>query len=540
MTKIAGRSLIGFREGGGSGEPLYASDPTTGQSLQPGFIAATPEEVDIAVRLSSDAFANYSRTPGRVRGALLRMIAKKVESIAGEIVERANRETALPPARLQGETARTCAQLRLFADVAEEGSWVEARIDRADPDRKPAPKPDIRSLLRPLGPVVVFGASNFPLAFSVAGGDTASALASGNTVIVKAHAAHPGTSELVGQMVRESVRECGLPEGVFSLLFGSGAEIGTCLMKHPLVKAGGFTGSRTAGRILMDVAASRPEPIPFYAEMSSTNPVFILPGALRERGDSIATGLHTSFTLGAGQFCTKPGMIFLPDGKDASIFTDKLRQLVSGSAPFHLLTKAIYSSYDFALAGRKAKAAVNVVAEAPKTATGSGFAVGAALFATDADTFLGSDLDAEIFGPTTLLVRHSDRDQIFRIARSLEGHLTATIHGTEEDLRDFAELISILEGKVGRLVFNGFPTGVEVSHAMVHGGPYPSTSDGRSTSVGTRAIFRFTRPVCYQGFPEQALPEELKDSNPLGIWRMLDGQMSREGTLPAPVAQRAG
>ncbi len=540
MTKIAGRSLIGFREGGGSGEPLYASDPTTGQSLQPGFIAATPEEVDIAVRLSSDAFAPYSRTPGRVRGALLRMIAKKVESIAGEIVERANRETALPPARLQGETARTCAQLRLFADVAEEGSWVEARIDRADPDRKPAPKPDIRSLLRPLGPVVVFGASNFPLAFSVAGGDTASALASGNTVIVKAHAAHPGTSELVGQMVRESVRECGLPEGVFSLLFGSGAEIGTSLMKHPLVKAGGFTGSRTAGRILMDVAASRPEPIPFYAEMSSTNPVFILPGALRERGESIATGLHTSFTLGAGQFCTKPGMVFLPDGKDASIFTDKLRQLVSGSALFHLLTKAIYSSYDSALAGRKGKAAVNVVAEAPKTTTGTGFAVGAALFATDADTFLGSDLNAEIFGPTTLLVRHSDRDQIFRIARALEGHLTATIHGTEEDLRDCAELTSILEGKVGRLVFNGFPTGVEVSHAMVHGGPYPSTSDGRSTSVGTRAIFRFTRPVCYQGFPERALPEELKDSNPLGIWRMLDGQMSREGTLPAPVAQRAG
>ena len=538
MTKLAGRSLIGFRQGNGSGEPLCATDPATGHCLQPGFIAATKEEVDLAARLSSEAFVAYSRTPGRVRGAFLRTIATKIESIAGEIVERAGRETALPPARLQGETARTCAQLRLFAEVAEEGSWVSARIDSADPDRKPLPRPDIRSMLRPLGPVVVFGASNFPLAFSVAGGDTASALAGGNPVIVKAHAAHPGTSELVGQMVRDSVRECGLPEGAFSLLFGTGAEIGVALMKHPLVKGGGFTGSRTAGRILMDVAGSRPEPIPFYAEMSSTNPVFILPGALRERSESIAAGLHTSFTMGAGQFCTKPGMVFFPQSSEAASFTDKLRQLVGGSAPFHLLTKSIYSSYDSALAGRKNNTAVSLVAEAPKAAPACGFAVGAALFETDADTFLSSDLDAEIFGPTTLLVRHSKRDQILEIARSLEGQLTATIHGTAQDLHDFADLIAILEGRVGRLVFNGFPTGVEVCPAMVHGGPYPSTSDGRSTSVGTRAIFRFTRPVCYQGFPDDALPEELKDSNRSGIWRMVDGQMTREATVPAPLAPR--
>jgi|HubBroStandDraft_2_1064218.scaffolds.fasta_scaffold16360_2 alpha-ketoglutaric semialdehyde dehydrogenase len=532
MAKLSGRSLIGFREGNGSSEPLYATDPTTGQHLQPGFISATAEEVELAVTLAAEAFAAYSRVPGRARGAFLRKIAANIESIAGDVVERAGKETALPPARLQGETARTCAQLRLFAEVAEEGSWVAARIDNADPNRKPAPKPDIRSMLRPLGPVVVFGASNFPLAFSVAGGDTASALASGNPVIVKAHAAHPGTSELVGQMVRESVRECGLPEGVFSLLFGSGAQIGTALMKHPLVKAGGFTGSRAAGRVLMDVAAARPEPIPFYAEMSSTNPVFILPGALRERGENIATGLHTSFTLGAGQFCTKPGMVFLPHGNDAARFTDKLRQMVAASAPFHLLTGAIHSSYDSALAQRKTGAGVTLVAEAPK-AVQQGFAVNSALFETDADTFMGSQLDGEIFGPTTLLVRHSNREQILEIARALEGHLTATIHGTAQDLREFADLIAILEGKVGRLVFNGFPTGVEVCHAMVHGGPYPSTSDGRSTSVGTRAIFRFTRPVCYQGFPDDALPAELKDANPLGIWRMVDGEMTRDATLPS-------
>jgi 2,5-dioxopentanoate dehydrogenase len=527
MAKLSGRSLIGFREGTGVGEARYASNPTTGERLPPGFIPATAEEVELAARLAAAAFDVYQHVSGRDRGAFLRTIAAKIESIAGEVVERAGQETALPRARLQGETARTCAQLRLFAQVAEEGSWVQARIDRADPNRTPAPKPDVRSLLRPLGPVVVFGASNFPLAFSVAGGDTASALAGGNTVIVKAHAAHPGTSELVGRAVQDSVRECGLPEGVFSLLFGSGPQIGTALMKHPLVKAGGFTGSRAAGRILMDVAAARPEPIPFYAEMSSTNPVFILPGALRERGENIAAGLHASFTLGAGQFCTKPGMVFLPQGSGAAAFAQKLHQLVAGSAPFHLLTKAIHSSYDSAIAARKTDAAVKLVAEGPQAAAGASFAVSSALFETDAAAFLDSELDAEIFGPTTLLVEHSSRDQVLAIARSLEGHLTATIHGTEEDLREFADLIAILESKVGRLVFNGFPTGVEVTHAMVHGGPYPSTSDGRSTSVGSQAIFRFTRLVCYQGFPDRALPDALKDGNPLGIWRMLDGEMSR-------------
>lgn len=524
-TKLSGRSLIGSHEGAGSGDPLYAWDPTTGKQLQPGFIPATGEEIERAVQRAADAFKLYSRKSGRERAAFLRTIASKIESITNEIVERAAQETALPVTRLQGETARTCGQLRLFAQVAEEGSWVNARIDHADPERKPLPKLDIRSLMRPLGPVVVFGASNFPLAFSVAGGDTASALAGGNSVIVKAHAAHPGTGELVGRAVQESVRECGLPEGVFSLLFGHGSEVGTALMKHPLVRAGGFTGSRTAGRILMDIAASRPEPIPFYAEMSSTNPVFILPGALLERAENIASGLYASFTLGAGQFCTKPGMVFLGKGPDADKFVAKLGEFVTASSRFHLLTHAIHSSYDLAIAQRKTDPAVTTLAE--KEGSGAGFCANPALFETDATNFLGSDLDAEIFGPTTLLVRHSNRDQILEIAQSLEGHLTATVHGTERDLRDFADLIAILETKVGRLIFNGFPTGVEVTHAMVHGGPYPSTSDGRSTSVGSQAIFRFTRLVCYQGFPDSALPDELKEANPLGIWRMVDGNMRK-------------
>jgi alpha-ketoglutaric semialdehyde dehydrogenase len=528
MSKLSGRSLIGFREGSGTKQSIFAVNPLSGARLQPGYISATEEEVELAVRLAADAFHIFRRTSGRERGALLRKIAEKLEAISADIVDRAGQETALPQARLQGEVARTCGQLRLFAKVAEEASWVHARIDRADPDRKPAPKPDIRSMLRPLGPVVVFGASNFPLAFSVAGGDTASALASGNTVIVKAHEAHPGTSELVGRAVQESVKECGLPEGVFSLLFSGGFEMGTTLINHPLVKAGGFTGSRSGGRALMDVAASRPEPIPFYAEMSSTNPVFILPGALQERAESIAAGLHASFTLGGGQFCTKPGIVFVPDGSDAQKLNATLQQLVTGSAPFHLLTKGIKASYDRAVAARKGEASVDLVAEGSKATEDAAFAVNPALFETDATSFLEADLESEIFGPTTLLVQHSSREQMLEIARSLEGHLTATIHGTESDLQEFAELVAILESKVGRLVFNGFPTGVEVTHAMVHGGPYPSTSDGRSTSVGSQAIFRFARLVCYQGFPDSALPEELKDANPLGIWRMIDGETVRQ------------
>ena len=416
-----------------------------------------------------------------------------------------------------------------------------ARIDRADPDHKPSPRPDIRSILRPLGPAVVFGASNFPLAFSVAGGDTASALAAGNPVIVKGHSAHPGTGELVGRAMQDAVRQCNLPQGVFSLLFDRGNDVGVALVKHPGIKAGGFTGSRTAGMILMNLACSRPEPIPFYAEMSSTNPVFILPGALRENSDKIAAGLHASVTLGAGQFCTKPGMVFVPEGVDASKFTGKLQEAIRGSAPFHLLTELIRSSYGSGIETRKAKSSLRLVSETQPVGSGEDASVGAALFETDAQSFLQDPgLAAEIFGPSTLVVHHSKREQVLEIARNLEGHLTATIHGTEKDLRDFSDLLAILEGKAGRLIFNGFPTGVEVSHAMVHGGPFPATSDGRSTSVGSQAIYRFCRPVCYQGFPDATLPDELRGNNPLGIWRMVDGQMTKESVLQSHRLDAAG
>jgi NADP-dependent aldehyde dehydrogenase len=523
-ANLTGKSLIGTREASGAGEPFHAFDPTTGQELQPTFHSASGEEIDAAARLAAEAFESYQRASGRERGALLRKIAGNIEAISAELVDRAGRETALPQARLQSETARTCGQLRLFAQVAEEGSWVQARIDRPDPGRKPLPKPDVRSMLRPIGPVVVFGASNFPLAFSVAGGDTASALAAGNPVIVKAHPAHPGSSELVGRAIQQSIRESRLSEGLFSLLFDAGTRVGTELVKHPLIKAGGFTGSRKAGRALMDVAAARPEPIPFFAEMSSTNPLFVLPGALRERGDAIAAGLHASFTLGAGQFCTKPGIVFVPQGAESNAFAQKLNQLVAGSTPSTLLTGGIGSSYNAAVANRKT--AAKLIAEGAQ-ADAAGFVAHTSLFETDADSFLRSDLQDEIFGPTTLVVKHSSREQVLAIARSLEGQLTATVHGTEQDLAEYSDLLAILETKVGRIVFNAFPTGVEVSHAMIHGGPYPSTSDPRFTSVGSQAIFRFARPVCYQGFPDSALPEELKNANPLGIWRMVDGEMTR-------------
>jgi 2,5-dioxopentanoate dehydrogenase len=511
-----------------AGVSFRAANPRTGESMPPDFFSAGAEQVNLASELAHEAFAIYSQTSGREKARFLRAIAARIDGAVDELVERAEQETALPKPRLQSETARTSGQLRLFAQVVEEGSWLMARIDRADAASKP-PKPDLRSMLHPLGPVVVFGASNFPLAFSVAGGDTASALAAGNPVIVKAHPAHPGTSELVGQLVRESVQDCNLPEGVFSLLLDSGTEVGVALVKHPLVKAVGFTGSHKGGRAIMDAAAARPEPIPVFAEMGSTNPVFILPGVLRENGANISSGMYKSFTLGAGQFCTKPGIVFLPENEDAATFVDSLKKSVLESGQFNMLTSGIRSAYQSATGRRKTETGVTLLAERPAGGNDQELGVSATMFEADTKSFLQNPgLSAEVFGPATLIVRHSSRAQVLEIARNLSGHLTATIHGTEADLHEFSDLIAILKDKVGRLVFNGFPTGVEVSHAMVHGGPYPATSDGRSTSVGSQAIFRFSRALCYQGFPESTLPDELRNSNPLGIWRMVDGEMMKE------------
>ena len=521
--KLTGRSIIGSRRGETTTASLHGFNPATGETLEPAYHAASAAEVDRAAQLANAAFSSYSQTTGQSRAQFLRQIAANIESLGDTLIARATQETGLPEGRIRTETGRTCNQLRLFADLVEEGSWVDARIDHADPGRTPIPKPDVRSMLRPLGPVVVFGASNFPLAFSVAGGDTASALAAGNPVIVKAHHAHPGTSELVGLAVSDAVRSSELHEGVFSLLYGSGTDVGTALVKHPLIKAGGFTGSRAGGRALFDAASSRAEPIPFYAEMSSVNPVVILPQALQTRLEPIAVGLHGSVTLGAGQFCTNPGLVFLPNGSSASAFVERLGELMSGTPEQTMLTPGIRSSYEKGLANRGGQTGVATVMR--KSAAGD-CAAATAVFRIDAPGYLeNSKLSEEIFGPTTLIVSYENERQLLELARSLEGQLTATVHGSEDDLNANQELLSILESKAGRLLFNGFPTGVEVCHAMVHGGPYPATSDGRSTSVGTRAIFRFTRQVCFQSFPDSALPDELKEENPLGVWRLVDGKL---------------
>ena len=526
--ELHGRSLIGLTAGSGDGNVFHGMNPADGSELAPAYYSATVEELGKAARLADRAFLKYSEVPANQRAAFLRTIAARIQALEEQLTARMVQESGLSLGRARSELGRTTGQLRLFADVIAEGSWVNARIDPALPDRNP-PRPDIRSLLRPLGPVAIFCASNFPLAFSVAGGDTTSALAAGNPVVVKAHPAHPGTAELVGVALRESVREHRLPEGVFSLLFDAGIEIGTALVRHPAIKAVGFTGSRAGGLALMKAASSRPEPIPFYAEMSSTNPVFVLSGAMKAHREQIASGVHASMTLGAGQFCTKPGLVIMNDDADGREFTSKLGELVSASHEFTLLTSGIQKVYERSADQRTSSGRVRKIAAGATSRLDSGFHVPVLAHETSADELLADpNLSAELFGPSTLVVKYSTREQMLEIAQRLEGHLTATIHGTEQDLAENKDLMEILERKVGRLVFNGFPTGVEVSHAIVHGGPFPATSDGRSTSVGSMAIGRFTRPVCYQDFPNQALPTELQNRNPLGIWRMVDGNITRD------------
>lgn len=521
-TNVSGQSIIGFGRGKETAETFRAFNPKTGEEIEPVFYSATLQELDSAAQSANEARIAYGKLSGKDRAVFLRKIADNIEALGETLIKRAALETGLPDDRILIERGRTCFTLRMFADLVEKGDWVDARIDLPNPERKPLPKPDVRSMLRPIGTVAVFCASNFPLAYSVAGGDTASALAAGCPVIVNAHFAHPGTAELVGLAVSEAVKSGNLPEGVFSLIFSKGYEIGQALVKHPLVKAVGFTGSRAGGRTLMDIAAARPEPIPVYAEMSSVNPVFILPSAIREKYDLILKGLHNSVTNNGGQFCTKPGLVFLPDQPQTKNFTEEFSRMISQSPKYSLLTKGIYHSYKKLSGERKTN-----TARAENEL--SGFDVNPLLFETTAENFLSDPkLTEEIFGPTTLFVHVDRQENLLKIAREIEGQLTATVWGTPEDLIEYEDWIKILETKVGRLIFNGYPTGVEVGDAIVHGGAYPATSDGRTSAVGTRAIRRFCRFVCYQNFPDAALPDELKSENPLGISRMIDGVLSRE------------
>jgi NADP-dependent aldehyde dehydrogenase len=522
VVLLRGEMLIGARAVRGAGTPIQGSDPATGQQLDPPFGTATARELEEACQLAADAFDSFRNTPLTARSRFLRAIGDNILALGEELVERTCAETGLPRGRVEGERARTVGQLRMFADVVEDGSFLDARIDPAIEERKPIRRPDIRQRHIGLGPVAVFGASNFPLAFSVAGGDTASALAAGCPVIVKAHSAHPGTSELVGRAVQRAVKEQGLHEGVFSLLFGSGNIVGSGLVRDARIKAAGFTGSRKGGLALLAIAQNRPEPIPFYGEMSSINPVILLPHALASRPREMAGSFVAALTLGAGQFCTNPGVILAVEGPGLAEFTSEVTRALSEVAAAPMLTRDIHAAYQ---AGVQRLAEHVRVQRLTHKGAASPCHCDPALFTTDAASFRQHrELSEEIFGAAALIVRCRDISELRSIVQELEGQLTVSVHLTDADLDAARGLLPLLELKAGRIIVNGFGTGVEVGHAMVHGGPFPATSDARTTSVGSLAIHRFLRPVAYQDLPDALLPESLRDANPLGIGRLLNGQ----------------
>ena len=509
----------------GTGTEVRGFDPAAGSPLEPVYRHGDAADVEAACAAADAAFGPYRATGSEQRAQFLESIATNIEAVADVLVPRAVAESGLPQGRIAGEVGRTTGQLRLFAAVLREGSWNGARIDPAMPDRTPAPRADIRQRAVPLGPVAVFGASTFPLAFSVAGGDTASALAAGCPVVVKAHDAHPGTSEIVGRAITKAVSDAGLPAGTFSLLFGSGRALGTALVTDPRIKAVGFTGSRSGGTALVAAAAGRPEPIPVYAEMSSINPVFLLAGALSTRAAELGKAFVGSLTLGSGQFCTNPGLVIAVDGPDLDTFVAAAGEALAQAAPTPMLTPNIAKSYADGVSDLSG--AADVVARGKDSENTT--SCQAALFATDAASFVSSEvLQAEVFGASGLVIRCADTAEVTSVASKLEGQLTATLHTDDADNDEAARLLSVLELKAGRILFNGWPTGVEVGYAMVHGGPFPATSDSRTTSVGASAIERFLRPVAYQDVPKSLLPSAIADGNPDQIWRRIDGRLSQD------------
>ena len=534
---LTGANLIGTRESREGTSGFRGLDPRRGEPLDPEFREATPFEVDAAGRAAEGAFGEYALVSPAGRAAFLRKVAEGIAGLGDALLDRTESETALPRPRLESERARTANQARLFADLVEEGSWVDARIDPARPDRQPLPRPDLRRMLVPLGPVAVFGASNFPLAFSVAGGDTVSALAAGCPVVVKAHPAHPGTSEMVARAILAAASATGMPDGVFSIVHGPSPAVGQGLVTHPAIQAVGFTGSFRGGKSLYDVAAARPQPIPVFAEMGSANPVFVLPDALATRGEAIAGALATSVTLGSGQFCTSPGLAFVLRSEASDAFVERLGSLLAAAPAGTMVHPGIKSAYDTELEAVLALPGVRLAARSTASGPRADTEARPALLVAD-DAAWGAQprLGEEIYGPVTLAVRCATSDALLAAARSLHGHLTATVHATERDLAEHGGLLRILARRVGRVILNGVPTGVEVAPAMHHGGPWPATTDPRATSVGTAAIFRFARPVCFQDFPDPALPEELRDENPRGIWRLVDGRPTRDPVRRARTA----
>ncbi|HEV2708713.1 MAG TPA: aldehyde dehydrogenase (NADP(+)) [Edaphobacter sp.] len=525
--EITGEMLIGTRSVRGGQGVVRSMNPATGEALTPEFGGGSAKDVGEACTLAQHAFDLYRAIDLEQRAGFLEAIAQGILDLGDVLVERVMSESGLPRGRVEGERGRTVGQLRLFAGLVREGRWLDVTLDSALPERKPLPRADLRAQKIPLGPVAVFGASNFPLAFSVAGGDTASALAAGCPVVAKSHPSHLGTSELVGRVIQRAVADCGLPEGVFSLVVGDGNAVGEALVAHPAIQAVGFTGSRRGGRALVAIAAGREVPIPVFAEMSSINPVFLLPGAVAQRAETIAQRLIDSVTLGTGQFCTKPGIVIGIEGADFDRFERAVETAVEAKTPTTMLNSGIHKAYEHGTAQWAAEEKVNKLASGQSSAAAT-CAGQAMVFATKAQHFLTTPaLMEEVFGPAALLIACRDADEMVAVAEHLNGQLTATLHLADEDVELARRLLPILERKAGRILANGFPTGVEVSHAMVHGGPSPATSDSRVTSVGAMAIERFLRPVCYQDLPSALLPEPLKDGNPLHLWRLVDGKLQQ-------------
>lgn len=522
--ELQGRSLLGAEAAEPGGETFRASHPATGEDLEPAFHSAGDRDVDRALALACEAAPVLAACGGAKRSELLRAIALELEADAAALVPRVMAETALPEARVKGELMRTCFQLRLFAEVAEEGSWVEARLDAPDPARQPLPKPDLRALQVPLGPVAVFGASNFPLAFGVAGGDTASALAAGCPVVAKAHPLNPGTSERVGRAIQRALTSAGLPAGCFSLLFDAGLGVAQALVRHPALRAVGFTGSFHGGQALWKLAQARPEPIPVFAEMGSVNPVVVLPEALAGRGPEVARALAASVTQGVGQFCTCPGLILAVEGPALAPFRAALAGALAEAQPAPMLGPGLAEAFRKGLAHHLEHGATCDPTLSQESPSGGA----PALLVTTGQTLLAEpSLADEVFGPATLLVTCRDAAERDAVLRSLPGQLTATVWMAPEDQAEAARVLPLLQRLAGRVLFNGVPTGVEVGHAMVHGGPWPATSAPHTTSVGSTAIRRWSRPLCFQDAPEALLPPELRAANPLGLWRLRDGVPGR-------------
>lgn len=523
---LQGHSLIAGDPTPGTVGTVFGINPATNEELEPAYSLISDKQLQEATAAAEAAFDSFSALDPGDHARFLDAIAENIEAVGDELIERASAETGLGLERLRGERARTTGQLRLFAEVVRQGDFRGVRIDPALPERTPMPRADIRQRMIPLGPVAVFGASNFPLAFSVAGGDTASAFAAGCPVVVKAHNAHPGTSELVGQAITKAVKDLGLHPGVFSLVFGAGSAIGQALVSDPSIKAVGFTGSRAGGIALMKAAAARPEPIPVYAEMSSINPVYVFPGALsgsEEDIKALAKQYVGSVTGSSGQLCTSPGLVFVPAGEAGERFAAAVTGEISELHGQTMLTGGIAEAWQHGHDALEAAPDVEVLGRGAKGAGEN--APAPAVFAADLDVFTGNPvLHEEVFGAASLVVRYKSAEDLIEATTKLEGQLTASLHLTESDYAKAAALIPALERKVGRIIVNAWPTGVEVGHAMVHGGPFPATSDPKTTSVGTLAIERFLRPVAYQNFPEELRPAALKDANPWKVNRLVDGK----------------